>query len=206
MKRIAVIPATAATRVQPLLDAAGWQAARETRDHDADANVALDVVRRGDPAMYVPKTAGQARTLGRILVVHRGDRGDRAGMDAADEAAVASGAEIIVLHAPPSTPSTTSASLPFRIADHGTYDWAEWRDEYLRRFCRCSPGVRVTLHVSAGSAEKLRNQVRDEAPDLVILSGPGEREPSAGGALEALFEGAAAVLIVPPVGSERSAR
>ena len=40
------------------------------------------------------------------------------GMDAADEAAVASGAEVIVVYAPSTIPSTTSASLPFRNAGY----------------------------------------------------------------------------------------
>lgn len=203
MRPIAVIPATAGERVASLLHAAGWRAVPEAQDRDGDPGHAVDVVRRGDPAMYVPAAATPAHELRRILVVHEGTRGDRAGVDAADEAAVASGAEIIVLHVPPSTPTSTSASLPFRIADHAAYDWAEWRDEFLRRFCRCSAGVRVTLRV--GSMAKLGNQVREAAPDLVIVSGPREGGLAAGEAFDAIVEGVAPVLIVPPVGHERLA-
>jgi hypothetical protein len=213
MKRITVVPPEAADLAHSLLDQAGWKAARIARDGDGDreqaraapGETAIDVVRRGDPALYVPELADTA-ALRRILVVHEGSRGDRAGMLAADEAAVASGAEIVVLHIPPSKPSTTSASLPFRIADHGTYDWAEWRDEFLRRFCRCSPGVRVTLHVSAGGRTTLRNQLRDEKPDLVILSGPARGDSEIGEVQDVVLGGQVPVLLVPSVGRERAAR
>jgi hypothetical protein len=193
--------------VEPMLEAAGWRAKAARPDGEGgDAQAAaMDVVRRGDPVLYVP---GEARTgtLRTILVVHEGGRGDRAGMDAADDAAVATGAEIVVLHVPPASPSTTSASLPFRVADHGTYDWAEWRDEFMRRFCRCSPGVRVTLQVSAGSMETLRNQIRDRKPDLVIVSGPAEREGDAEEPHLAVLAGVVPVLMVPSVGRDRSTR
>src|SRR4029450_6019138 len=86
-------------------------------------------------------------------------------------AAVATGAEILVLHVPRSVPATAAASMPFRMADHGTYDWSEWREEFMRRFCRCSPGVRIELRVGAGSKALLREQIRDLAPQLVIVSG-----------------------------------
>lgn len=93
--------------------------------------------------------------------------------------------------------------MPFRIADHAAYDWAEWRDEFLRRFCRCSPGVRVTLRV--GSTAKLGDQLRVVAPDLVIVSGAEEGGLAAGEAFDAIVEGGAPVLIVPPVSHERLA-
>ena len=207
MRRITVIPPVAAVRVESMLEAVGWRArpAGPADDGGDDRAAAIAIVRRGDPALYVP-TKARTETLRRILVVHEGGRGDRAGMDAADAAALATGAEIVVLHVPPRSPSTTSASLPFRVADHGTYDWAEWRDEFLRRFCRCSPGVRVTLQVSAGSMATLRNQIRDTAPDLVIVSGPTEGESDAGQPHLAVLSGAVPVLIVPSVGRDRSAR
>lgn len=207
MRRITVIPPGAMASVEPMLEAAGWRAkpARPGGEGGDDQAAAMDVVRRGDPALYVPEKA-RTGALRRILVVHEGGRGDRAGMDAADDAAVATGAEIVVLHVPPASPSTTSASLPFRVADHGTYDWAEWRDEFMRRFCRCSPGVRVTLQVSAGSMETLRNQIRDKKPDLVIVSGPAEGEGDAEEAHLAVFAGVVPVLMVPSVGRDRSTR
>jgi nucleotide-binding universal stress UspA family protein len=178
----------------------------EEAGHDGDAAAAVDIVRGGDPAVYVPVDARPTSDLRRILVVHEGSRGDRAGMDAADEAAVSSGAEIVVLHVPLSTPSTTSASMPFRIADHGSYDWAEWQEEFLRRFCRCSPGVHVMLRVSAGSTTTIRKHMRDENPDLVIVSGPGDEGARTSTALDAVLGGAAPVLVVPSVGKDRSAR
>ena len=198
MKPITVLPNDAAAKVEALLAAAGWKAASSKAPADGRTIAALDVVRRGDPVLSVPAEARVAKKLRRILVVHKGSRGDRAGMDAADEAAVASGARIIVLHVPRSSPSTTKASMPFRMADHGTYDWNEWREEFLRRFCRCSPGVRIELRVGTGTPAMLREQVGEEHPDLVIVSGVRSFDAVRGIAIP--------VLIVPGIGYERATR
>jgi hypothetical protein len=199
MKPITVLPNDAAPQVEALLTGAGWKAASNRKaPADGRAVAALDVVRRGDPVLFVPAEAKPAKKLRRILVVHKGSRGDRAGMDAADEAAVASGARIIVLHVPPSSPSSTKASMPFRMADHGTYDWSEWREEFLRRFCRCSPGVRIELRVGPGTRAMLRDQVREEHPDLVIVSGVRTFDAVRGVGIP--------VLVVPAVGYERATR
>jgi hypothetical protein len=209
MKPIAVVPARATERAAPLLRATGWNEAPPepaNGDERADAaEVAIKVVRRGDPALYMPEAATPPERARRILVVHAGTRGDRTGMDAADEAAVASGAEIVVLHVPPAQPPTASGSLVYRIADHGIYDWAEWQAEFLRRFCRCSPGVRVSVRVSSGE-RPLADQVRAAKPDLVIVSTTGQLDASGGGILDAVLGGEIPVLLLPSVGRDRSAR
>ena len=198
MKPITVLPNEAAPKVEALLATAGWKAASSKAPADGPTVAALDIVRRGDPVLSVPADARVTTKLRRIIVVHKGSRGDRAGMDAADEAAVASGARIIVLHVPTSSPSSTKASMPFRMADHGTYDWSEWREEFLRRFCRCSPGVRIELRVGSGTPAMLRDQVREERPDLVIVSGVRT--------FDAVRKAGTPVLVVPGIGFERAAR
>jgi nucleotide-binding universal stress UspA family protein len=207
MRRIAVVPAAAMNRVAGLLQSAGWEAVPASRGAE-DPDEAVEVARGGEPALYVPDAARPAPALRKILVVHEGSRESQASMDLADEAAVAAGAGIVVLYAAPSNPSTTSASLPFRIADHGSYDWNEWRDEFLRRFCRCSPGVEVALRVTAGGTGTLLGQVRGEAADLVIVLGPpdgeAEHEGEGGEALDAAIEGNAPILIVPASGRDRA--
>ena len=97
MRPIAVIPPEATERIAPLLGAAGWDVDEAAEAFGDEPAAALDVVRLGEPAVYVPRGAAPAGQLDRILVVHEGSRGSRASMDAADEAAVATGAEIIVL-------------------------------------------------------------------------------------------------------------
>jgi CBS domain-containing protein len=206
MRSVVVVPAGAVERVEPLLRDAGWSAAAP-RDEGADGReAALDVVRRGDPVVFVPAGARPAQKLGRIVVVHEGARGDRAGMEMADDAALASGADVVVLHVPGTTSDPMRGSLAFRFADHGQYDLAEWREEFLRRFCRCSPGVKVTLRVGAGSPPVLRDEIQAESPHLVIVSGPPEAGVAEGGLLEALLAGEVPVMIVPSVGRDRAAQ
>lgn len=199
MRSVAVIPSAAAERVAPLLQSAGWQPASSHLEVD-DASSALRAVGRGDPVIYVPDRAKPSPTVQRIVVVHEGGRGDRAGMDAADEVALASGAEIVVIHVPATTPNPPPGSLAYRIADHGAYDLEEWRNEFLRRFCRCSPGVRVSLRVGATAPPSLIEQVRSESPDLLVVSGAGDEER-----VRTLVESDIPVLLVPAVGRDRAA-
>lgn len=203
MMTITVLPRGAMPRAERLLAAAGWQGA-PSREEGDDAKAAVAIARSGRPVMFIPEETGVPGQLRRIVVVHAGNRGDRAGMDAANDAAVASGAEVIVLYVASTTPSTNSASLPFRMADHGAYDWAEWRDEFLRRFCRCSEGVVVTLRVGAGSTTDVREQIANEHPDLMIASGPPEL--GGGAAIDDVLGVTAPVLFVPAVGQELSGR
>jgi hypothetical protein len=206
MRPIAVVPVGATSRAAPLLRAAGWQEAPSKHGQsEASSDAAVKVVRRGDPALYMPADAVPAESPRRIVVVHEGTRGDRTGMDAADEAALASGAEIVVLHVPPARPSSGSGTLSYRLADHGMYDWAEWQEEFLRRFCRCSPGVRVSVRVTTASTP-LGEQVRDERPDLVVVSTTGQIDAADSEILDAVLGGEAPVLILPSVGRDRSAR
>ena len=206
MRPIAVLPAEAAARAAPLLRAAGWTEARARDDRGTEPAEALaKILRRGDPALYLPEGADPGRAPRRILVVHEGTRGDRAGMDAADEAAVATGAEILVLHVPPADPSSAPGALSYRIADHGIYDWAEWQAEFMRRFCRCSPGVRVSVRVSS-AATPLQDQVREARADLVVVSTTGQLDATGGDVVDELLGGVTPVLVVPSVGRDRTAR
>ncbi|HEX5014560.1 MAG TPA: hypothetical protein VFV72_10435 [Candidatus Limnocylindrales bacterium] len=204
MTPITVIPGEATARVSPLLEVAGWEPAPARRDLGGDERTAVEVVRRGDAVLYVPPRAADAAELRTILLVHRGTRGDRAGMDAADEAARASGAEIVVFYVPASG-AAASASMPFRIADHGIHDWAEWREEFLRRFCGASEGVRLTLRISAGPTT-LEVVVRDGRFDIIVVSASREVGDGDRAVLDVVLSSVTPVLIVPATGHDRSAR
>jgi len=193
---ITVVPSDAAPLVTDMLSSAGWETASSAAPRDVPEDP-LDVVRRGGPALAVPEGAAPPSRLRRILVVHKGSRGDRAGMDAADAAAVASGADIVVLHIPLSPASSSSGSMPFRMADHGSHDTSEWREEFLRRFCRCSPGVSMRLRMGGGERAVVLDQIREERPDLVIVSGVRS--------LNSVRDAGIPVLIVPGVGHEPAA-
>ena len=199
MTTITVLPQSAMQRAERLLTAAGWEGTYSGEWGD-DAEAAVSLARDGRPALFIPEGIDVPGRLRRIVVVHEGGRGDRAGIDAANEAAVASRAEVIVLYVPSTMPSATSGSLPFRMADHAAYDWGEWRDEFLRRFCRCSEGVEVTLHVGAGSTVDLREQISNERPDLLISSVPSDAD--GGAAIDGVLGVPAPVLLMPSVGTE----
>ncbi|HXG26963.1 MAG TPA: universal stress protein [Candidatus Binatia bacterium] len=205
MMDVAVVPASAQERIEALATAAGWRAVT-SEEIPAEAKTALEVVRKGTPVLLVPDETRIPKRLKRIVVLHEGTRADRAGVDAADDVALRTRAEVIVLHVPGPVGDATAATLAFRLADRGTDDWAEWREEFLRRFCRCSPGVRVTLHVAPTDPDEIATRIRGERPDLVIASG-GDTDPRhpAGEALPRI-RGLAPLLVVPSLGQEKPRR
>jgi hypothetical protein len=85
-----------------------------------DVGRALAVGAGGRPVVFVPAHARVARRLRSILVLHEGSPSATAGVDAASEVAVATGAEVVVLHVPAPEPSDEHGSLPApRVVDHG---------------------------------------------------------------------------------------
>jgi hypothetical protein len=205
---VGVVPARASSRVQPLLAKAGWSVEPAPSDWGDDSTAAVRLARRGRPTLFVPTRIVVSRRLQRVLVLHGGSRAERSAVDAANEAAVASRAEIIMLHIPSAVPSTYAASLPVRIEDHAEYDWGEWRDEFLRRFSHYSAGVRVSLHVALGPpAEAFRNEVTQVRPDLVITSGAVTATAERARSLAKLLELARCpVLVMPRIGQTEGGR
>ena len=202
MRVAQVVPARASPRVQPLLAKAGWSVEPAPADWGDDPIAAIRLARRGQPALFVPTRIVVPRVVRRVLVLHGGSRAERSAVEAANETAMASRAEIIMLHIPSAVPSTYAASLPVRIEDHAAYDWGEWRDEFLRRFSHYSPGVTVSLHVALGPpAEAFRNQVTELRPDLVITSGAVTANADRAQSLAKLLEVARSpVLVIPRLG------
>jgi nucleotide-binding universal stress UspA family protein len=196
---IEVVPRNRHRQAAAFLATAGWTTAESSRAGD-DVEAAMSLASRGYAVLFVPEASELPTHLRRILVVHEGTRGERAAVEAADEAAVASGAEIVILHVPSPVPSRAPASLPYRLADHGSYDWEEWREEFLRRFGQCSDGVRVTLRVGGGSAAAIADEIHGSGADLVVVSTPRGWRSDGRDAITAAFESDVPVLSVPAVG------
>jgi hypothetical protein len=200
VRTISVVPAPALSGVLRLLAAAGWQGEAVTSGWGDDPRSAGRLAGTSRPVLFVPRPASVPRDLRRIVVVHGGSRGEMAGVEAADEASLATAAEIVVLYVPSAAHPVDAASLPFRLGDHPEHDWAEWREEFMRRFCRCSEGVAVSLRVAMGSpAASVPFTSGDVRADLVIATGDGGSDPTRAETLDAILVASSCpVLIVSP--------
>lgn len=185
MRTIAVTPGIL-KRAGSLAAAAGWDL-QPSLDEQARPETAL--VGTHEPVLVVPPGGRVPSALRRILVVHEGSPLVAPAMQVADETAHRSGAEIVVLHVASVKRPTAPGSLPApRFADHCGYDWEEWRSEFLRRFCRCSEGLRARLEVITGEpALALTAALRRLGPDLVLATWKGKTGPERGRVLRALL-------------------
>lgn len=100
-------------------------------------------------------------------------------MEMADEVALASGAEIVVLHVISAKRPKAPGSLPSpRFADSLSYAWEEWRLEFLRRFCKLSKGLSVSLEVTSGDpVEAIPTALMRIHPSLVVATWKGKADP-----------------------------
>ena len=192
MMRPVVVPADAYRKVELLLRAAGWAAEPAPPESGDDLAAALALGARGREVVFVPPGARVARTLRRLLVLHEGGPAAAPGIDAANEAARASGAEVAVLHVPSLEPPPEAGSLPApRFADHDYYDWLEWREEFLRRFRRAAAGISLRLEVALGPpAETILEQARRLRTDLMMVTWKGEPGVGRAQTLKAVAAGA----------------
>lgn len=202
MRPVSVIPARASTRVAGLLEAAGWRAERAPAGWAGDPAAALRLAGSGRWVVFVPRRVSVPRAIRRIVVIHGGSRAERAAMDAADAAAVATGAEIVVVHSPSATSRGDAVSLPFGLGDHPAHDIDDWRDEFARRFCRCSEGVTVSLRVANWSpAKSVPLQAREAHATLLIGAVDSRTDYGPSGTLEAIIGASPCpVLLVPAAG------
>ncbi len=197
MRPIAVVPGTAAKRVRGVVASAGWEIDREALLEGEDIDAALGTAKKGRSVLFVPARVRVPGVIRRILVPHEGSPRVAGGMRVADGVAAATGAAITVLHVTALYAPPEKGSLPApRIVDHG-YDWAEWRAEFLRRFCRCSEGVDLDLEVATGAPlESILEAARRLPADLIIMTWRGEAGPGRAALIRSAAPGAPCPVLI----------
>lgn len=206
MRAVYAMPSRTAKRARRLLAAVGWIVEPVPDDVADDARSAVELAAAGRPVLFVPPTARVRAVLRRIAVVHGGSRGETRGIEAADAAAIATGAEIVALHPPGAHRAGDPAALPFGLGDHAEHDWTEWREEFARRFCPCSEGVAVSVRLVSGPpVAAIPREAGEIAADLLVVS-LVSRSDSAGADLLAAVAAAAPcpTLILPPPAERRA--
>jgi nucleotide-binding universal stress UspA family protein len=208
MRAVYAMPSGGLSRARRLLARTGWLVEPAPDGGADDAPAAVELAAMGRPVVFMPRTAPVARALRRIAVVHGGSRGETRGIEVADAAAVATGAEIVTLHAPAAHRPGDPAGLPFGLGDHPEHDWAEWREEFARRFCPCSEGVAISVRLVSGPpVGAVAREAGRIAADLLVVSvvrrsDAGEAELLAG----IVAAAPCPTLILPPPAEPRQHR
>lgn len=170
-----VAPERSLPRARALADLLGYDVAETTPAADGGVEMGLALGSRGGPILLAREGVRIPKVVRRVLVPHEGSPETNPGLQAADAGALMCGAEIVVLHVPSLQAPRGAGSLPApRFTDHAHHDWAEWRREFERRFCRCSEGVDVRLEIALGPpAESIVSAARRLRADLVVLTWKG---------------------------------
>lgn len=196
--RVVVVPSSARPNVEGLLAATGWNIASNGVGEEVDPEAALARGAEDDAFVLVPPGTTVAGTARRLLVLHDGTPVASPGVQVASRVAAAANGDVVVLHVAELAPPADPRGLPaLRVADHGPYDWEEWRDEFGRRFCPSSPGVALTLEVVSGPpVDAVVDVVARERVDLVVVTWKGELGPGRAPTLRGLARRSPAPLLV----------
>jgi nucleotide-binding universal stress UspA family protein len=177
MSAVVVFPPRALDKARGLLEPAGW-AVDEGSGGPAGVQSALDAARDGKDALYLPEEASVAAPTRRIIALHDGTPASAPAVGAAGRVAGATGAHVHVLHVPPAIPESDPGSLAgLRMSDHGGEVWAQWRQEFARRFCTFTPDVSWDLDVAMGPpVEAILDEARRVEADMIVATaGPEVR-------------------------------
>jgi nucleotide-binding universal stress UspA family protein len=199
VRDVTALPDNVPARARAFAEAAGWRL-ELAAVVGSDADAALAAGAGGRWVLFVPPRARTARKLRRILVLHEGSPAVTPGLEAADAAAVATGASIAVVHVPSATTPPEPGSLPApRFVDHDEYDWSEWRDEFVRRFCAGAKAADVSFDVVTGDVvPSVLARAKRLRADLVVVTWKGDASPGHAETVRSVLTAAPCpVLIVP---------
>jgi hypothetical protein len=173
--RVTVIPGALAGEMAELATAAGWDV-KPSRAVTADLEAALKAGAAGRLVLFVSPGSRVPTGLTHVLVPHDATPATAAVL-ATVGAPLWSHAEIIVLHVAAAGTMSQPGSLPApRMIDHDCYDWSDWREEFVRRFCRIS-GMLVRMELASGAPEQsILTVARQIRADLLVLAWSGVLE------------------------------
>ncbi len=174
---VTIIPGALAGEMAGLATAAGWEV-KPSRAAAIDLEAALQAGATGRLVLFVPPGSRVPTCLTHVLVPHDASPATSAVLARVGGARFWSRAEIVMGHVAAAELPSQSGSFPApRMIDHDGNDWSDWREEFVRRFGRISPLVKV--EVATGAREEaiptLAYQLR---ADLLILAWSGVLEPN----------------------------
>jgi hypothetical protein len=175
--QITIIPGALAGEMAELATAAGWDV-KPSRAAAADLEAALKAGAAGRLVLFVPPGSRVPTSLTHVLVPHDATPATSAVLATVGGAPLWRHAEMVVLHVASAELPSQPGSFPApRMIDHDCYDWSDWREEFVRRFCRVSPGMLVRVELATGAREesilRVAHQLR---ADLLILAWSGVLE------------------------------
>jgi nucleotide-binding universal stress UspA family protein len=129
----------------------------------------------GRLVLFVPRGARVPARLTHILVPHDGTPATARALNAVEDLAAGSHAEIVVLHVLESElPVEAGAFQAPRMVDHHGDDWHEWREEFGRRFPHRSANMLLGLQVAVGPRSEMILKTAYRLPaDLVVIAWGG---------------------------------
>ncbi len=155
------------------------------------------------PVVLVPPGGGEGWALRQLVLPHDGAPTSAAAFAPAAKLAARAGAELVVLHAPPSDaqrPTEPGSFAAPRYLDHPHQEWASWTREFLHRArCAC-PQIEVgRLRLVVGHGEPgaaILDFLGRNGGDLVVLAWHGRLDPARAQTMRRVVLGAPCPVII----------
>jgi nucleotide-binding universal stress UspA family protein len=151
-----------------------WELEASNQEQD-DIAAAMAQSAEGPLVLFVPNGASVPGRLARILVPHDGTPATTVALDAVEDLAAGSLAEIVVLHVLGTELPVQAGTLQGpRMLDHDGDDWHDWREEFGRRFPHRSANMLLGLRVAVGHcSEEILEAAHRLPADLVVMAWKG---------------------------------
>jgi hypothetical protein len=171
----------------------------------SDVGGALAMAGPARAVMIVPPDVEVSSSPHCLAVLHDGTPGASVGVHVAERAADRLGTKaVVVVHAAERELHADHGSLPaLRLADHEAYDWEDWRQEFLRRFCSSPALPTLRLEVVSGPpVESILDALGRDRVDLVIATWKGDLAPDRARVLRAVAQQSPAPVLILLEGDE----
>jgi nucleotide-binding universal stress UspA family protein len=193
-------------RVASLTSLSSWEIRPSAGVYD-DVAAAMAASAAGGLVVFVPPGASVPRRLAHILVPHDGTPSTALGLDAIEDLAAGSPAEIVVLHVLDAEFAVEPGSFQGpRMVDHDGDDWYEWREEFGRRFSHRSMNAVLGLQLAVGPRTETIVKAAYRLPaDLLVIAWGGVSEPDRAWTLRSVCDRAPCPVLLAATPRSRSA-
>jgi hypothetical protein len=172
-----------------------------------DLAAAMRASASGGSALFIPPGTAMPSQLNQVLVPHDGTPSTAAALDAIEDLAAGTEAEVVVLHVlEASFPVEPGSFQGPRMVDHDGDHWGWWREEFGRRFRHRSVDLLLRLQLAVGARSEVILQIASTLrADMLLMAWGGAPGPERARTLRSVCGGATCPVLLTALRKPRTA-